>query len=239
MGFSNRKKIIWIKLSLCIIGMLFLVVVYLCWKARSRLCRCLRESSSDIANPHLSSKKFDLDYWLKQVDILEAREAERNRETLSPFLELPVEKPRDNELATAAWIMDAWRQRRLIQFQQQHCLLQSRTSEQVESSNQLPYRRRRRMLQRFFRRFLGSSHQRSSSLIRYSPSLIAEMRPSIVDDSLIPLTEIIDVPPRRVASWPRLKSAHHQNQTMMSALRTQNVRKRLLKRPSRTTTFDV
>ncbi|UJR21709.1 hypothetical protein I4U23_024786 [Adineta vaga] len=218
--------------------MLLLAVLYLCWKARSRLCRALRLSSSDISNPHLASNKFDLDYWLKQVDILEAREAERNRENLSPYLELPVEKPRNNELATATWIMDAWRQRRLIQYQQQHHLLQSRTSEPAES-NLLVYRRRRRMLQRFLRRFLVSSHQRPSFLISYSPSFIADMRPSIVHDSLILPTETMDIPPRRVASWPRLNSTHHQNETMMSALRTQNARKRLLKRPSRTTTFDI
>ena len=218
--------------------MLILVIIYLCWKARSRLCRCPRFSSSDMANPHLSSNKFDLDYWLKQVDILDAKEAERNRENLSPYLELPVERPRNNELATATWIVDAWRQRRLIQYQEQHRLLQPRASEPVDS-NPIVYRRRRHMLQRFLRRFLVPSHQQPSFLIDYSPSLITDMRPSIVNDSFIPLPTTCDVQPRRVASWPRLKSTDRQTETMMSALRTQNTRKRLLKRTSKMTTCDI
>ncbi|CAF1257006.1 unnamed protein product [Adineta steineri] len=227
-----------IKTAALLGGMLLLVVFYLCWKARSRLYYCLRFSSSDTNNTHLQSAKFDLDYWLTQVDLLEAREAERNRENLSPYLELPVDEPRDNEIATATWIVDAWRQQRLTQYQQQHRLLQQRTSEVVES-NPLVYRRRRHMFQRFIRRFLIPSHQRPSFLIEYSPSLIADIRPSIVNNSIIPPPEILDVEPRRVASWPRLKSTNHQNDTMMSALRTQNARKRLLKRASRTTTFDI
>lgn len=218
--------------------MLVLVIIYLCWKARSRLCRHSRLASSELTNPNLNSKKFDLDYWLEQVDINEAKEAERKRETLSPYLELPAEVPRNNQLATAAWIMDAWRQRRLIQYQEQHRLLEPRASEPAET-NPVVYRRRRHMLQRFLRRFLVPTHQRPSFLINYSPSLIADMRPSIVNDSLTPLPATCDVQPRRVASWPRLKSTDRQADTMMSALRTQNTRKRLLKRSSRMTTLDI
>jgi hypothetical protein len=218
--------------------MLLLVVFYLCWKARSRLCRFSRFSSSGIRNSSLSTTKFDLDYWLKQVDLLEAREAERNRGNLSPCLALPTEEPRDNEAATATWITDAWRQRRLIQYQQQHQLLQQRMSQQLES-NPHSYRRRRHVLQRFIRRFRVLSHQSPSFLIEYSPSLISDMRPSIVNNILIPPREILDIPPRRVASWPRLKSTHHQNDMVMSALQTHNARKRLLKRASKSTTFDI
>jgi hypothetical protein len=218
--------------------MLLLVVLYLLWKARSRLLRSLRFTSSTIGNSRISATKFDLDYWLKQVDLLEAREAERIRDGLSPYLELPTEEPRDSQRATASWIDDACREWRLIQYRQQHQLLQQKTSQQDES-NPIPYRRRRYILRRFIRRFLISPNQRSSFLIEHSPSLIADMRPSIVNNNLIPPPETFDVRPRRVASWPRIKSTHPQNCTMLSALQTQNTRKRLLKRASRTTTFDI
>jgi hypothetical protein len=218
--------------------MLLLVVFYLCWKARSRLCRFSRFSSSGIRNSSLSTTKFDLDYWLKQVDLLEEREAERNRECLSPYLELPHEEPRNNQVATASWIGDAWYQWHLIRYQQQHQLLRQSTSQQSEL-NPIPYRRRRHLLRRFIRRVLIPSHQRPNFLIENSPSIIAEMRPSIVNTNFIPPPETLDIQPRRVASWPRLKSTHHQNETVMSALQTHNTRKRLLKRTSRTTTFDI
>ncbi len=221
------------------LGMLVFVVIYVLWKARSRLyCSTTRLSTNSIGNRHLSSSKFDLDYWLKQVDIIEAKEAERTRECLSPNLELPNEEPRNNQIATASWIGDAWRQWRLIQRQQEHQLLQSKSNEQIES-NPIPYRRRRYLLRRFVRRILIPSHQNSSFFFEHSPSLIADMRPSIVNNNLIPPPETLDVQPRRVASWPRLKSSHPQNNTMMSALQTHNARKRLLKRPSKTTTFDI
>lgn len=218
--------------------MLLFVIVYILWKARSRLCRHIKFSSSNVVNARLSANKFDLDYWLKQVDLIEAKEAERDREYQSPYLELPHDEPRNTNIATASWIGDAWHQWRLIQYRQQHQLLRKRTSQQAES-NPIPYRRRRQLLRRFIRRLLIPSHQRPSFLIKYSPSLIADMRPSIVNNNLIPPPHTLDVQPRRVASWPRLKSTHQQNGTMMSGLQTQNARKRLLKRASRTTTFDI
>jgi hypothetical protein len=221
--------------------MLIFVVVYVLWKARSQLCRYIRFSSSTIGNSRLSANQFDLDYWLKQVDLIEEREAERNRECLSPYLELPHEEPRNNQVATASWIGDAWHHWHLIQYRQQHQLLRQSTSQQAEL-NPIPYRRRRRrrqLLRRFFRRLFIPSHQRPSFLIEHAPSLIAEMRPSIVNTNFIPPPETLDIQPRRVASWPRLKSTHHQNGTVMSALQTHNARKRLLKRASRTTTFDI
>jgi hypothetical protein len=218
--------------------MLLLVVIYVIWKARSRLCRLNQFSSSPINNSRVSASKFDLDYWLRQVDLIEAKEAERNRECLSPYLELPHEVPRNNQIATASWISDAWRQWRLIQYRQQQQLLIQRPNEHIES-NPTPYRRRRYILRRLIRRILIPPHQNPSFLIEQTPSLIADMRPSIVNNNLIPPPETLDVQPRRVASWPRLKSTHPQNNTMMSALQTHNARKRLLKRSSKTTTFDI
>jgi len=221
--------------------MLLFGIIYILWKARSRLCRYSRFSSSTISNSRRSTNKFDLDYWLKQVDLLEEKEAERTRECLSPYLELPHEEPRNNQIATASWIIDTWSQWRLIQYRQQHQLVRQKPIQQAESKP-IPYRRRRRrrILNRFIRRILIPSHQRPSFLIKHSSSIIADMRPSIVNNILIPPPETLDVLPRRVASWPRIKSTHyHQNGTMMSALQTQNARKRLLKRPSRTTTFDI
>jgi hypothetical protein len=218
--------------------MLLFVVIYLLWKARSRICHSNQYSSTPINNSHLSTSKFDLDYWLKQVDLLEAKEAERNRECLSPYLELPHEEPRNNEIATASWIGDAWRQWRLIQYRERHQLFLQRPNQRIES-NQVPYRRRRYILRRLIRRILIPPHQNPSFLIEQSPSLIADTRPSIVNNNLIPPPQTLDIQPRRVASWPRLKSTHPQHNTMMSALLTQNARKRLLKRSSKTTTFDI
>lgn len=61
--------------------MLLLVVLSILWKARSRIWRHKKYSSAITTPTHstrLSGGKFDLDYWLKQVDLLEAKEAERN-----------------------------------------------------------------------------------------------------------------------------------------------------------------
>jgi hypothetical protein len=215
--------------------MLLLVIFYLFWKTRSRLFRSLRFPSS--GNTRLSATKFDLDYWLQQVDLLEAREAERIRDGLSPYLELPNEEPRDSQTATASWIGDARRQWRLIQYRQRHQLLREKPNQQDELTS-VPYRRRRYIVRRFLRRLLSPT-QRPSYLLENSPSLIADMRPSIVNNNLIPPPETLDVQPRRVASWPRIKSTHPQNSSMLSALQTQNTRKRLLKRTSRTATFDI
>ena len=218
--------------------MLFLAIFYLFWKTRSRLFRYLRFPSSNIGNTRLSAAKFDLDYWLKQVDLLEAREAERIREGLSPYLELPNEEPRNSQTATASWIDDACRQWRLIQYRQRHQILRDKPNQKDEITL-VPYRRRRYIVRRFLRRLLLSPNQRSSYLLEHSPSLIADMRPSIVNNNFIPPPETLDVQPRRVASWPRIKSTHPQNSSMLSALQTQNTRKRLLKRRSRTATFDI
>jgi len=217
--------------------MLILVILYLIWKARSRLCRSLRASSAGTNNPRLSTLKFDLDYWLKQVDLLEAKEAERNRGGQSPYLELPKLGARDNHEATASWILDAYRHWRVIQYRQQQQIFRQNENQEPET-NPVPYRRRRNLIRRFVRRFITSSRQRPSFLMEHSPSLIAGMRPSIVSNNFIPPPFTSSLQPRRTASWPRLKSNHHQIGTPMSALQTQLARKHLLKRTSRTT-FDI
>lgn len=213
--------------------MLVLVIIYLLWKVRTRFCRFLRSSSGGIGNPRLSTAKFDLDYWLKQVDILEAKEAERNRGGQSPYLELPNIQPRDNREATATWIVDAYRNWRLVQYRQQQQLL--RQTEQQSETNPVPYRRRRNFIRRLMRRLLTSPRQRPSFLMDHSPSLIAGMRPSIVSNNFIPPSLTPNLQHRRASSWPRLKSSHHQTGATMSALQTHLARKRLLKQTSRTT----
>ena len=218
--------------------MLVLVIVYLMWKARARLCRPPRSSSSSVGNTRLSATKFDLDYWLKQVDILEAKEAERNRGGQSLYLELPLQEPRDNRQATATWISDAYRQWRLLQYRRQQQLFRVSTHQAAESHPPVPYRRRRNVLRRFLRRYF-SSRQNPSFLMEHSSSLIAGMRPSIVSNNFIPplpATSLVsNFPARRTNSWPRLKSSHYQTGAPMSALQTHLARKRLLKRTSRTT----
>jgi len=217
--------------------MLLLVILYLIWKARARLCRSSRSSSAGIGNTRLSSSKFDLDYWLKQVELLEAKEAERNRGGQSLYLELPKLEARDNHKATASWISDAYRHWRVLQYRQQQQLLRQNENQQSET-NPVPYRRGRNRIRRFIRRFLASSRQRPSFLMEHSPSLIAGMRPSIVSNNFIPLPLTPTLQPRRTSSWPRLKSNHHQTGAPMSALQTHLARRRLLKRTSRTT-FDI
>jgi hypothetical protein len=217
--------------------MLLLVIIYLIWKARARLCRSSRTSSAGVGNARLSSSKFDLEYWLKQVDLLEAKEVERNRGGQSLYLELPKLEERDNRQATASWIGDAYRHWRVAQYRQQQQLLRQNENPQSET-NPVPYRRRRNRIRRFIRRFLTSSRQRPSFLMEHSPSLIAGMRPSIVSNNFIPLPLTPTLQPRRTSSWPRLKSNHHQIGAPMSALQTHLARRRLLKRTSRTT-FDI
>jgi hypothetical protein len=214
--------------------MLFLVIVYLLWKARARLCRSLRSSSAGIGNTRISATKFDLDYWLKQVDLLEAKEVERNRGGQSPYLELPSLEPRDNREATASWIVDAYRNWRLVQYRRQQQVLRQNSNQQSET-NPVPYRRRRNFVRRLMRRILTSPRQRSTFLMEHSPSLIAGMRPSIVSNNLIPPSFTPNLQHRRASSWPRLKSSHHQTGAPMSAFQTHLARKRLLKRTSRTT----
>jgi hypothetical protein len=217
--------------------MLFFVIIYLIWKARARLFRSLRSRSTDMSgagHPRLSATKFDLEYWLKQVDILEAKEVERNRGGQSLYLELPQHEPRDTREATASWIGDAYHQWRLIQYRQEQQLLRQNANQQTET-NPIPYRRRRNLLRRLARRLLTSPRQRSSFLMDHSPSLLAGMRPSIVSNYFIPPPFTANSQPRRAASWPRLKSNHHHTGAPMSALQTHLARKRLLKRTSRTT----
>ena len=220
--------------------MLLLVILYLIWKSRARLCRSTttRASSAGLgANPRVSTAQFDLDYWLKQVDLLEAKEAERHRGGQSLYLELPKTEARDNREATASWIVDAYRHWRLRQYRQQQ-LFRENTNPPSEM-NPLPYRQRRRnLLRRLFRRFFTSSRQRSAFFDEQPSSLIAGMRPSIVSNYFIPPPSSSSFQPRRTSSWPRLKSNHHQTGTPMSALQTHLARKRLLKRASRTT-FDM
>lgn len=214
--------------------MLLLVVLYLIWKARSRLCRSLRSSSTGLNNSRLSASKFDLEYWLKQVDLLEAKEAERQRGGQSLYLELPKLEARDNQEATASWIADAHRHWRFLQYRQQQQILRQNENQPTETNLQ-PYRRRRNLIRRTLRRFFTSSHHRPSFLMEHSPSLINGMRPSIVSNiytfpSLTPALQ-----PRRTSSWPRIKSNHYHTGAPMSALQTHLARKRLLKRTSRTT----
>lgn len=216
--------------------MLFLVILYLIWKARRRLCRCMQTSSTGLGNPHLSSSKFDLEYWLKQVDLLEAKEAERNRGGQSPYLELPRVDARNNQEATASWIVDAYRQWRLKQYRQQQQFFRQPTEVQQIENEPIPYRRRRNFFRRV-RRLFTSSKQQTSFNFENSPSLLAGMRPSIVSNNFIPPPLTPSLQPRRTSSWPRLKSNnyHHQTGAPMSALQTHLARKRLLKRTSRTT----
>jgi hypothetical protein len=213
--------------------MLFLVIIYLLWKARARF---YRSGPPGIGNSRRSTSKFDLDYWLKQVDLLEAKEAERNRGGQSLYLELPKLEARNNQQATASWIVDTYRHWRLLQYRQQQQFLRENENQQSET-NPLPYRRRRNLLRRFTRR-LTSSHRRPSYLMEHSPSLIAGMRPSIVSNDFIPPSLIPHFQPRRASSWPRLKSNHHQTGASMSALEIHLARSRLLKRTSRTT-FEI
>lgn len=218
--------------------MLLCFIVYLVWKARARICRFSSSSPSHIGNTSLSSSKFDLDYWLKQVDLLEAKEAERIRGGVLPYLELPTEEPRDTQQATASWIADARRQWRIIQYRQQHRIIDQTTNQQTET-NQIPYRRRRHILRRCIRRLLIPPHQTPSFLDEHLSSLIADLRPSIVNNNLIIPLDVVDIPPRRVASWPRLKSIQHQDGALVSAAQTRNARKRLLLQRSRTHAFDL
>lgn len=216
--------------------MLLLAILYLIWKARARLCHSIRSSSVGLGtNPRLS--KFDLDYWLKQVDLLEAKEVERNRGGQSLYLELPKIEARDNREATASWIVDAYRHWRLRQYRQQQQLFRPNENRQSET-NPVPYRRRRYFLRRLIRRFFTSSGQRSSFLTEQPPSLLTGMRPSVVSNNFIPLPLTSNLQLRRASSWPRLKSNNHQAGASMSALQTHLARKRLLKRTSRTT-FDI
>ncbi|CAF3341724.1 unnamed protein product [Rotaria sp. Silwood1] len=214
--------------------MLLLVVLYLIWKARARICRF---SSAGVGNPRLSAVKFDLDYWLKQVDLLEAKELERHRGGQSLYLELPNVEPRDNHEATAVWIADAYRQWRLLKYRQQQQILRKNTNQQSEI-NPTPYRRQRNRIRRFIRRLFTPNRQNPSYLLEHTQSLINDMRPSIVSNSFIPPSLTPTLPIRRTCSWPRIKSNHHQIGAPMSALQTHLARKRLLKRISRTT-FDI
>ena len=219
--------------------MLFLVILYLVWKARARLCRPSRSSAGGSGAARVSGAKFDLDYWLKQVDILEAKEAERNRGGQALYLELPNQEPRDNRQATASWIVDTYRHWRLVQYRQHQQLFRQDSSSHLQTErNPVPYRRRRNPLRRLYRRFLVSSQQNPSFLMEQAPSLIAGMRPSIVSNTFVPPPLASSAPPRRTASWPRLKSTHNPTGAPMSALQTHLVRKRLLKRTSRSS-FDL
>lgn len=211
--------------------MLAFFVLYLLWKASRRLCCCSPSSSSTKSednNSHLPSTKFDLDYWLKQVDLREAREAECNREELLPYLQLPTEEPRNNEAATASWIADACRQWYFIQYRQQLQVLRHTTT-QLATSDPHPYPRRRYMLRRFFRRLLIRSNKNILNIDPNSSILITDLRSSIVNMNLVPPPEALGLQPRRVASWPRLKSHNDQNGATISGLQARIARKRLLK----------
>ncbi|CAF3314220.1 unnamed protein product [Rotaria socialis] len=228
-----------IKTAALLGGILACFILYLLWKARTRIWRAISAPESDIdGGTRLSANKFDLDYWLKQVDLLEAKEAERNRGGTLPYLELPTEEPRDSQLATASWISDAYHQWRLMHFRYQHRMLEQKTNQSTET-NLIPYRRRRHLLRRCIRRLLIPSHQTPSFLDEHLSSLIADLRPSIVNNNLIPPLDTLDNPPRRVASWPRLKSTQQQNGSLMTGAQTRYARKRLLLQKSRTSTLDL
>ena len=212
-------------------GILLFAIVYLLWKARARCFGASLFSSSDLgsgggSSTHLSASKFDLDYWLKQVDLREARDADRYRGGLSTYLKLPTEEPRDSHAATATWIVDTWRHWRLTQYRQQRPLFQTH----VDAAN-VPYRRpRRHFLYRLLHRLLTPPDHRGSFLIEHSSSIIAEMRPSLIENQFLPSPASLEIQPRRVASWPRLKSSEFHTGPTMSGLQTQLARKHLLER---------
>lgn len=216
--------------------MLILVIIYLLWKARARLCRPHRSSTGTMNNGRLSATKFDLDYWLKQVDLLEAKEAERHRGGQTLYLELPKQEPRDSRQATASWIVDAYRQWRLLQYRRQEHLFRSSTGPSQSESSPKPYRRRRHLMRRFFRRYFSSSRHNHSLFAEHTSSLFAGMRPSIVSNTInvSPLL-MADVPLRRANSWPHIRTSRHSAGASMSALQTHLARNRLLKRHSRPT----
>ncbi|CAF0794117.1 unnamed protein product [Didymodactylos carnosus] len=84
-------------------GMLILVIIYLLWKQRGK---CRSRTNQE--------KKFDLDYWLKQVDLIQQKETQNYTKDI--FLQLPTDKPRDTYEATATWILDTYKQWRLAQY---------------------------------------------------------------------------------------------------------------------------
>ena len=217
-------------------GILLFAIVYLLWKARARCFGASLFSSSDLggggSSTHLSASKFDLDYWLKQVDLREARDADRYRGGLATYLKLPTEEPRDSHAATATWIVDTWRHWRLAQYRQQRLLFQTHVESPTDAAT-VPYRQpRRHFLYRLLHRLLTPPDHRGSFLIEHSSSIIAEMRPSLIENQFLPSPAILEIQPRRVASWPRLKSTEYHTGPTMSALQTQLARKHLLERAS-------
>lgn len=217
------------------LGMLILLIISLLWRGRARLWRLPILSSIQKhrirRSKNKSKAKFDLDYWLKQVDILEAKEAERYRECVSPYLELPREEPRDNRLATASWIIDAWYHWRWIHSAEGQAMIDE---DQTRLTN-YHTNRRKQFFRRLYRRFRNPSEQCQTTVTNHSHTIPVEMTSNHVEISTLPASSTFDIfqPPRRVASWPRLQTAQILVDSPRSALQIQLARQKLLQHSKR------
>ena len=210
--------------------MLGLVICFIIWRTRVRpwclsMFPILHRKRSN--NPdHFSESTFDLDYWLKQVDILEAKEAERYRECVSPYLELPREEPRDNRAATASWIVDAWYHWHWI-----HSAKRQEVPEDEPNRN-VTYQSRRRyhFFRRLYRRLLIPSEQLAPPvLLDHSSSIMGDLCSHVAESTTLPANSTLNVlqPPRRIASWPHLPLTQTFAGSPRSALQIQLARQKL------------
>lgn len=212
-----------------VLGMLFLMIVVIVLKSRARHCRCsfisrLRKNHNSN-HPSKSTPSFDLDYWLKQVELREAKEAERLREVASPHLELPKEEPRDTQQATASWIVDAWQHWYLVHHEPRHSIHPTNNSTALTC----PSRRRPYLFfHRLFRRLFTSSKHRS-------PLILTDIYANVLDQDSIRASTMYDLQPRRVASWPCMQATSHSVHGTISALRIKQARQDLLQRTSKST----
>lgn len=207
--------------------MLFLVIIVILWKSRSRRCRfsffAPIQKNRTINYPRLSATSFDLDYWLKQVELREARDAARLRTAVSPYLELPKEEPRDNHQATASWINDTWRHWYLVHYQPRFTIHQS-----AQPTNPTCSRRSRPyfVFHRFFRRLFNAVNHPQTSML-------AGVYADVLDHDLPPAATVYDLQSRRVASWPCVQAMSHPPNGAASALQLERARQLLLQRISR------
>ncbi|CAF0837316.1 unnamed protein product [Didymodactylos carnosus] len=116
-------------------GMLILVIFYLLWKQRGK---CRPGESQE--------KKFDLDYWLKQVDLMQQKETQNYTKDI--FLQLPTDEPRDTHEATASWILDTYKQWRLTQYHRYNSL----TTRSIREPLTLPMTSSPKRLKKFLKR---------------------------------------------------------------------------------------